>query len=98
LLDLARYPAVCVVSRLSEHTDKRAVATATDSQHGDREMRGGRRPGSGRKRSSTKVLTNFKLERSTIALLRELPRGQMTKFVEDAVLQAFKRQKRSSSL
>jgi hypothetical protein len=34
---------------------------------------------------------NFKLEKTTVALLRELPSRQMTKFVEDAVLQAFKR-------
>jgi hypothetical protein len=61
-------------------------------------MRGGRREGSGRKAGSTKTLVNFKLERSTVALLRELPRGRMTAFVEQALLQAFKRQKRSASL
>ena len=54
-------------------------------------MRGGARKGAGRKPGSTKALVNFKLEKTTIALLRELPSRQMTKFVEDAVLQAFKR-------
>jgi hypothetical protein len=54
-------------------------------------MRGGARKGAGRRPGSTKTLVNFKLERSTVALLRELPSRQMTAFVEDAVLQAFKR-------
>jgi hypothetical protein len=52
-------------------------------------MKGGPRKGAGRKRGSTKVLANFKLERSTLARLRAaVPRGRMTAFVEEALLRA----------
>jgi hypothetical protein len=52
-------------------------------------MRGGARIGAGRKRGSTKILANFKLERSTIERLRDrVPRGAMTKFVELALQRA----------
>jgi hypothetical protein len=52
-------------------------------------MKGGARIGAGRKRGTTKILANFKLEKSTLARLRvSVPRGQMTKFVEAALLRA----------
>jgi hypothetical protein len=52
-------------------------------------MKGGARKGAGRKPGSTKSTMTFKIERSTIALLRErVPRGQMTAFVEQALLHA----------
>jgi hypothetical protein len=52
-------------------------------------MKGGRRIGAGRKRGTTKVLANFKLERSTVERLRAaVPRGRMTAFVEEALLRA----------
>jgi hypothetical protein len=52
-------------------------------------MKGGARKGAGRKAGSTKATMTFKLERSTIALLRErVLRGRMTAFVERALLRA----------
>jgi hypothetical protein len=55
-------------------------------------MRGGARQGAGRKPGSTKAMMTFKLERSTLALLRErVPRGQMAAFVERTLLRALKR-------
>jgi hypothetical protein len=60
-------------------------------------MRGGARKGAGRKPGSSKVGVGFKLERSTLALLRErVPKGQMTAFVERALLRALKARKRQS--
>jgi hypothetical protein len=53
--------------------------------------RGGKRPGAGRPRGSSKVFTAFKLERATVELLRaHIPQGQRTAFVEHALLEAFK--------
>ena len=53
-------------------------------------MKGGARIGAGRKPvGSTKVLVNFKLERSTVARQRaSIPRGRMTAFVEQAITRA----------
>jgi hypothetical protein len=53
-------------------------------------MKGGARIGAGRKPvGSTKVLVNFKLEKSTLERLRDrVPRGRMTAFVEQALLHA----------
>jgi hypothetical protein len=52
-------------------------------------MKGGVRKGAGRKRGSTKILVNFKLEKSTLERLRaSVPRGAMTKFVELAITRA----------
>jgi hypothetical protein len=52
-------------------------------------MKGGARQGAGRKPGSTKILVNFKLEKSTLARLRaSVPRGRMTAFVELALLRA----------
>ena len=54
-----------------------------------RTMKGGARKGAGRKAGSTKATMTFKLERSTLALLRDrVPRGKMTRFVEQALLRA----------
>jgi hypothetical protein len=52
-------------------------------------MRGGARTGAGRKRGSTKVAANFKLERTILARLRDrVPCGEMTRFVEQALTRA----------
>jgi hypothetical protein len=53
-------------------------------------MKGGSRKGAGRKPvGSTKILVNFKLEKSTVERLRaSVPRGAMTKFVELAITRA----------
>jgi hypothetical protein len=52
-------------------------------------MKGGARIGADRKHGSTKVLANFKLEKSTVERLRaSVPRGQMTAFVELALQRA----------
>jgi hypothetical protein len=52
-------------------------------------MKGGARKGAGRKPGSTKATMTFKLERSTLERLRDrVPRGQMTRFVEESLLRA----------
>jgi hypothetical protein len=53
-------------------------------------MKGGARKGAGRKPTgSTKETMTFGLDPSTLALLRDrVPRGRMTRFVEQALLAA----------
>jgi hypothetical protein len=52
-------------------------------------MKGGARRGAGRKRGTTKRLVNFKPEESTLTRLRaSVPRGAMTRFVEQALQRA----------
>jgi hypothetical protein len=61
-------------------------------------MRGGARKGAGRKPGTTKIFTAFKLERTIVSLLHELPKGQRTKFVEQALLKALKAAKNLRSV
>jgi hypothetical protein len=85
----------CVLLALAAQVDAHAppligaIKVETALERHAKKGRGGARKGAGRKRGSTKTTMTFKLERSTLELLRaRVPRGAMTPFVERALLHA----------
>ena len=85
----------CVLLALAAQVDAHAppligaIKVETALERHAKKGRGGARKGAGRKRGSTKTTMTFKLERSTLDLSRDrVPRGQMTRFVEQALLGA----------
>jgi hypothetical protein len=67
----------------------RVLTMVVSQPQPNKTMRGGARKGAGRKRGSTKTTMTFSMEQSLLEPLREqVPRGQMTKFVESALERA----------